>query len=122
MGFYEDLTQLSEEEWKNDFADLILIAQNVYDICGFNFTLADINFTKVGGDLGTDTIALLFGLNLLDDDEAKNNLVLAALKQFKVINEENQAKTNEKLALIKALEITIKNALELIGVTAPERM
>ena len=84
-----DLTQLSEEEWKNDFADLILIAQNVYEICGFNFTLADINFTKVGGDLGTDTIALLFGLNLLDDDEAKNNLVLAALKQFKVINEEN---------------------------------
>ena len=84
-----DLTQLSEEECKNDFADLILIAQNVYEICGFNFTLADINFTKVGGDLGTDTIALLFGLNLLDDDEAKNNLVLAALKQFKVINEEN---------------------------------
>ena len=40
----------------------------------------------------------------------------------KVINEENQEKTNEKLALIKALEITIKNALELIGVTAPERM
>ena len=84
-----DLTQLSEEEWKNDFADLVLIAQNVYEICGLNFTLADINFTKVGGDLGTDTIALLFGLNLLDDDEAKNNLVLAALKQFKVISEEN---------------------------------
>lgn len=40
----------------------------------------------------------------------------------KVINEENTEKTNEKLALIKALEITIKNALELIGVTAPERM
>lgn len=40
----------------------------------------------------------------------------------KVINEENVEKTNEKLALIKALEITIKNALELIGVSAPERM
>ena len=40
----------------------------------------------------------------------------------KVINEENTEKTNEKLALIKALEITIKNALQLIGVTAPERM
>lgn len=40
----------------------------------------------------------------------------------KVINEENVEKTNEKLALIKALEITIKSALELIGVSAPERM
>ena len=40
----------------------------------------------------------------------------------KVINEENTEKTNEKLALIKALEVTIKNALELIGVDAPERM
>ena len=34
----------------------------------------------------------------------------------KVINEEDNAKTNEKLALIQALEITIKNALNLIGV------
>lgn len=40
----------------------------------------------------------------------------------KVINEENIEKTNEKLALIKALEITIQNALDLIGVSAPERM
>lgn len=40
----------------------------------------------------------------------------------KVINEENVEKTNEKLALIKALEITIQNALQLIGVSAPERM
>ena len=43
-------------------------------------------------------------------------------KVEKVINEENTEKTNEKLALIKALEVTIKNALELIGVDAPERM
>ncbi len=40
----------------------------------------------------------------------------------KLINEEDNAKTNEKLALIQALEITIKNALNLIGVSAPERM
>ncbi len=40
----------------------------------------------------------------------------------KVINEENVNKTNEKLALIKALQITMSNALDLIGVTAPERM
>ena len=40
----------------------------------------------------------------------------------KVINEENIEKTNEKLALIKALNITIQNALNLIGVSAPERM
>lgn len=40
----------------------------------------------------------------------------------KVINEDSVEKTNEKLALIKALELTIKNALDLIGVSAPERM
>ncbi|MGL4336118.1 MAG: arginine--tRNA ligase [Turicibacter sp.] len=40
----------------------------------------------------------------------------------KVINEENVQKTNEKLALIKALQLTMRNALDLIGVTAPERM
>ena len=39
-----------------------------------------------------------------------------------LIKKENTEKTNEKLALIKALEVTIKNALELIGVDAPERM
>ena len=40
----------------------------------------------------------------------------------KVINEENVEKTNEKLALIKALQVTMVNALDLIGVMAPERM
>ena len=40
----------------------------------------------------------------------------------KVIDEENVEKTNEKLALIKALQITLANALTLIGVSAPERM
>ena len=40
----------------------------------------------------------------------------------KVIDENNIEKTNEKLALIKALKITLSNALTLIGVSAPERM
>jgi len=40
----------------------------------------------------------------------------------KVIDENNVEKTNEKLALIKALKITLANALKLIGVSAPEKM
>jgi len=40
----------------------------------------------------------------------------------KVIDENNIEKTNEKLALITAIKITIANALSLIGVSAPEKM
>jgi|GEM_PF-4301 len=40
----------------------------------------------------------------------------------KIIDENNIEKTNEKLALIKALKITLTNSLDLIGVSAPEKM
>ena len=40
----------------------------------------------------------------------------------KVIDESNIEKTNEKLALITSIKITIANALSLIGVSAPEKM
>jgi len=40
----------------------------------------------------------------------------------KVIDESNVEKTNEKLALIAAIKLTIANALALIGVSAPEKM
>jgi len=40
----------------------------------------------------------------------------------KVINEENPSKTTQLLALVKSTQITLKNALSLIGVSAPEKM
>ncbi|MCL1948315.1 MAG: arginine--tRNA ligase [Turicibacter sp.] len=40
----------------------------------------------------------------------------------KVIDENNVEKTNEKLALITAIKMTMANALNLIGVSAPEKM
>lgn len=40
----------------------------------------------------------------------------------KVINEEEKDKTLARLALVKSVQITIKNALSLIGVSAPEQM
>ena len=40
----------------------------------------------------------------------------------KVLNEENPEQTKARLALVKAVQITLKNALSLIGVQAPERM
>lgn len=40
----------------------------------------------------------------------------------KVINEENVEKTRELLALVKATQITLRNSLNLIGVSAPEKM
>ena len=50
----------------------------------------------------------------------------AALHSFynaeKVIDSEDKEKTIERVALMKAVRITLKNALELIGVEAPEQM
>ena len=83
-----DLAKVTEEEWKNDFESLIDIALNVYDICEFDFNLNAINFDEVGGQLGTETIDLLLSLNILGNNETKNKLVLAALLQFKVFDEE----------------------------------
>ncbi|MEH7115845.1 arginine--tRNA ligase [Neobacillus vireti] len=40
----------------------------------------------------------------------------------KVLDSENPARTKARLALIKSVQITLKNALALIGVSAPEKM
>lgn len=40
----------------------------------------------------------------------------------KVLDRENEERTKARLALIKAVQITLKNALSLIGVSAPEKM
>lgn len=40
----------------------------------------------------------------------------------KVIDQENIEKTKARLALVKAVQITLRNALQLIGVSAPEKM
>ena len=42
--------------------------------------------------------------------------------ECKVIDQENLELTKQRLALVKACQITLKNALELIGVSAPEKM
>lgn len=40
----------------------------------------------------------------------------------KVLNEDNETETKARLALVKAVQITLKNALALVGVSAPEKM
>jgi arginyl-tRNA synthetase len=40
----------------------------------------------------------------------------------KVLDPENRDRTNARIALMKAVKITLANALQLIGVTAPEKM
>ncbi len=42
--------------------------------------------------------------------------------ECKVLDEANPEMTKQRLALVAAVRITLKNALELIGVSAPERM
>ena len=43
-------------------------------------------------------------------------------KSAKVTNPDDPELTNQRLGLIKATMITLKNALQLIGVSAPETM
>ena len=88
FGGLLDLTALSEEEWKNDFESLVAIAQNVYEICGFNFKTSQIDFVELSGPAGQETLELLFGLNLLGGNKNKTDLVAAALVQFKVLDQE----------------------------------
>lgn len=40
----------------------------------------------------------------------------------KIIDDSNVALTSQRLALVKATQITLKNALDLLGVSAPEKM
>jgi arginyl-tRNA synthetase len=40
----------------------------------------------------------------------------------KVLDSENEERTKARVALVKAVQITLKNALSLIGVSAPEKM
>lgn len=42
--------------------------------------------------------------------------------EIKVIDVTNPAYTHQKLALVKAVQITLRNALDLVGVSAPEKM
>lgn len=42
--------------------------------------------------------------------------------EIKVIDVTNPAYTQQKLALVKAVQITLRNALDLVGVSAPEKM
>ncbi|MGL5295347.1 MAG: arginine--tRNA ligase [Culicoidibacterales bacterium] len=42
--------------------------------------------------------------------------------EIKVIDKDDVAYTQQKLALVKAVQITLRNALQLVGVSAPERM
>lgn len=83
-----DLSKLDKEEWKNDLVNLVEIANNVYRICKFEFNLASIDFVLAGTNYGTDTVELLFNLNLLDGNQTKIDLVIAVLKQFKVFDDE----------------------------------
>lgn len=54
------------------------------------------------------------------------NELAAALHSFynaeKVLDQDNLEKTKARLALMKAVQITLQNSLQLIGVSAPEKM
>ncbi|MEH7383855.1 arginine--tRNA ligase [Bacillus sp. JJ1521] len=54
------------------------------------------------------------------------NELAAALHSFynaeKVLDQDNPEKTKARLALMKAVQITLQNSLKLIGVSAPEKM
>ncbi len=63
------------------------------------------------------------------DPQKITNYIYALASDFhsfysvvKVVDEENSNATKQRLALVKATQITLRNALDLVGVSAPESM
>jgi arginyl-tRNA synthetase len=96
----------------------------------------EINLTLIGSEKEIDLLKNLgdFPQVIADSAEKRTphrianytNDLAAAFHSFynanKVLDEDNKELTTARLALIKAVKVTLQNALALIGVSAPEKM
>ncbi|PJZ01524.1 arginine--tRNA ligase [Bacillus vallismortis] len=97
---------------------------------------ADLNFSHVQSEKEYDLLKTIGGFPEAVAEAAEKRIphrvtnyiydLASALHSFynaeKVIDPENEEKSRERLALMKATQITLNNALQLIGVSAPEKM
>jgi arginyl-tRNA synthetase len=96
----------------------------------------EINLTLIGSEKEIDLLKNLGDFPQIIADSAEKrtphrianytNELAAAFHSFynanKVLDDDNKELTTARLALIKSVKITLKNALALIGVSAPEKM
>lgn len=96
----------------------------------------DVDLSLIGSEKEIDVLKKLGEFPLAINEAAEKRLphritnyiydLAAAFHSFynaeKVLDQENALQTKARLALVKAVQITLKNALTLIGVTAPEKM
>ncbi|MCO4852706.1 arginine--tRNA ligase [Bacillus vallismortis] len=97
---------------------------------------ADLDFSHVQSEKEYDLLKTIGGFPEAVAEAAEKRIphrvtnyiydLASALHSFynaeKVIDPENEEKSRERLALMKATQITLNNALQLIGVSAPEKM
>ncbi|MGY3835924.1 arginine--tRNA ligase [Bacillus atrophaeus] len=97
---------------------------------------ADLDFSAVNSEKEYDLLKTIGGFPEAVAEAAEKRIphrvtnyiydLAASLHSFynaeKVIDPENEEKSRARLALMKATQITLNNALQLIGVSAPEKM
>lgn len=97
---------------------------------------ADLDFSHIQSEKEYDLLKTIGGFPEAVAEAAEKRIphrvtnyiydLASALHSFynaeKVIDPENEEKSCARLALMKATQITLKNALQLIGVSAPEKM
>nr|WP_087992736.1 arginine--tRNA ligase [Bacillus subtilis] len=97
---------------------------------------ADLDFSHIQSEKEYDLLKTIGGFPEAVAEAAEKRIphrvtnyiydLASALHSFynaeKVIDPENEEKSRERLALMKATQITLNNALQLIGVSAPEKM
>ncbi|MBL3647720.1 arginine--tRNA ligase [Bacillus sp. RHFS10] len=97
---------------------------------------ADLDFSHIQSEKEYDLLKTIGGFPEAVAEAAEKRIphrvtnyiydLASALHSFynaeKVIDPENEEKSRERLALMKATRITLNNALQLIGVSAPEKM
>ncbi|MDL5610312.1 arginine--tRNA ligase [Bacillus halotolerans] len=97
---------------------------------------ADLDFSPIQSEKEYDLLKTIGGFPEAVEEAAEKRIphrvtnyiydLASALHSFynaeKVIDPENEEKSRARLALMKATQITLNNALQLIGVSAPEKM
>lgn len=93
-----NITSLTIEDWKEDFASLVEIAESA---------IVNLNLVSTEEDAKIDIespeaieaikeiVGKLFDLNLLGDDDTKNALLHAAFEKFEIFNKEDLYTTDE---------------------------
>lgn len=82
-----DVTEVTEEEWKEDVHTIVDILVNVYDLGildnlnPFDFAKLDIT-SEEGNAILKELISHIFDLNILGDNETKTEILVATIEKF----------------------------------------